>query len=91
MIGLLSIGFEFEGSPYSFLARTKEKENFTEYHITVMNGKLEKLLYGNHILVFKNGKILMDLPVKDDEQSKLKMTIAMALRQYLDSHQLLPI
>jgi hypothetical protein len=88
MIGLLSVGFEFRNSPYSFLARVKEKENFTEYHITVMNGELEKLLYGNHILISINGEMQIDSSFKDDEQSKLKLQIARALGRYLDSRKL---
>ena len=66
----------------------KEKENATEYHITVMNGDLEKLLYGNHIITEVDGQVQIDSPIENNEQLYLKFQIEEALSRHLRaSHQ----
>lgn len=82
MAKLLNIGFEYQGSIHYSLIRVKEKEDWTEYQITIMDGNLEKLLYGNHIIREVNGHLIIDSPT-DNEQSKLKYMIAQALSDYL--------
>ena len=84
---ILSLGFEFRDSHYSFLARVKEKDNKTEYHITVMNGELEKLLYGNHIILEINGQVQIDPPIENNEQLQLKLRIEEALIRHLQMYQ----
>ncbi|HZE84314.1 MAG TPA: hypothetical protein VE035_08385 [Puia sp.] len=79
---LLSIKFEFAGSEYSALARVKTKGSRTEYGITVMNGPLEQLLYGDHVIIEEGGAIKQDL-LPDTERGKLKCTITAALSNYL--------
>lgn len=59
MTKILSIGFEYKGIFYKALARLKELGIKKEYHITIMNGELEKLLYGNHVIVESNGQLLL--------------------------------
>ncbi|MEO5995424.1 MAG: hypothetical protein ABIN89_01915 [Chitinophagaceae bacterium] len=88
MANILSIGFEYNGTPFSFLARVKERGNFTEYHITVMNGALEKLLYGDHIIFAVNGQIEINIPVELNEQHQLKIEVAKALNLYLKEQSL---
>ena len=85
---ILSIEFEYKGIFYYALIRVKEK-TYREYHITVMNGPLEQLLYGSHIIIEVNGSLQVDLPSENNEQGKLKLAIASALRQYLQSNDLL--
>jgi len=85
MAKLLNLGFEYKGCIYYSLIRVKEKENCTEYQVTVMDGNLEKLLYGNHIIKEVNGQLEMDLP-DDNEQRELKTIIAQSLNVYLQEH-----
>ena len=81
---IMSLGFEFKGKEYYSLIRVKEKNDNTEYHITVMNGDLERLLYGNHVI-----KDLKNLEVEADtannEQAVLKKQIADALNRHLQT------
>jgi len=80
----LSLNFEFEGNDYFCLIRKKKKGNdIVEYHITVMNGKLERLLYGNHIITEINGQLQIDNVVQNQKQAALKLTITKALHKYL--------
>ena len=88
MANILSIGFEYNGTPCSFLARIKEKGYYTEYHITVMNGALEKLLYGDHIIFAVDGHIEINTPAELNEQHQLKIEVAKALNQYLKEQSL---
>jgi hypothetical protein len=81
----LSVSFQFEGTEQHSLIRKKRKADHNEYYITVMNGKLEKLLFGNHILKEINGVLQIDHIIPSDEQSKLKLAIANELKKYLAS------
>jgi len=79
---MFSIKFEFRAHEYCALVRIKEKETKTEYHITVMNGELEKLLYGNHVLIPESGLFKSDL-LPNTEAGSLKCTIAEALNKQI--------
>lgn len=81
----LSISFQFEGAEHGSLIRKKRKADHNEYYITVMNGILEKLLFGNHILKEINGVLQIDQIIPTDKQSQLKLAIADALNKHLAS------
>jgi hypothetical protein len=82
---IMSLGFEFKGKEYHSLIRVKEREQKTEYHITVMNGDLERLLYGNHIVSEENGDLNADNLPDTNDQWKLKKQIVEALSKHLQS------
>jgi hypothetical protein len=79
---MLPVKFEFRGAGYEALIRVKVKETKTEYYITIMNGELEKMLFGHHILIEENG-LLLQGSAPDDDIRQLKQTIAEALKHYL--------
>jgi hypothetical protein len=83
MQDLLTIGFEFKDDFYYSLIRVKEKEESVDYQVTVMNGDLEKLLYGNHIIKKTNGCLRIEIE-EPTEQEMLKVSIAEALSTFLD-------
>jgi hypothetical protein len=58
-------------------------ESFNEYQVTVMNGKLESILYGDHVIKEENGFLLLE-DITEDQQGKLKLTIAEALGKFLN-------
>jgi hypothetical protein len=82
MTKLLTIGFDFMENFYYSLIRVKERETCKEYEITVMNGTLERLLYGNHVIREKNGYLQVQTSDNTD-QCKLKFQIAEALSKFL--------
>lgn len=82
---IMSLGFEFKGKEYHSLIRVKEKEEKTEYHITVMNGDLERLLYGNHIVREENGELNTEGFPEINDQWMLKKQIVQALSKHLQS------
>jgi hypothetical protein len=79
---MLSIKFKFRAREYCALVRIKEKEGKAEYHITVMNGELERLLYGNHVFIPESGLFRSDLP-PDTELGRLKDIVADALNKQI--------
>lgn len=84
MANILSIGFEYKGIFYKALARLKELGAKKEYHITVMNGELEKLLYGDHVLIESNGQLLLAHSISPGKDiADLIKAIATALEAYL--------
>ena len=83
---ILSLGFEFKGKEYYSLIRVKPRNDKTEYHITVMNGELERLLYGNHVIREVNGELDIESFPPRNEQCKLKRQIAEALDRHLHLH-----
>jgi hypothetical protein len=84
----LSVQFEYEGEKFYSLVRRKKKINCIEYHITVMNGELEKLLYGNHIIKEINGILQAECLSINKKVAALKQCITKALQKYLSSQQL---
>jgi hypothetical protein len=81
----ISLSFDFQGAPYEALARVKETTATTEYHITVMNGELEKRLFGNHIIIEEEKGNLRIGPVSDDSIASLKCCIGEALKKELQA------
>lgn len=77
---LHTVSFTYRQSDYDALVRVKIKDDESkEYHVTVMNGELEKMLYGNHVLSVKNGKFdILDANVPI-EIGELRAAIASAL------------
>lgn len=55
---VLSLVFTFRFKTYYALIRCKTNDGAKQYHITVMNGVLERLLYGYHIIVEKEDGLL---------------------------------
>ncbi|HMI59260.1 MAG TPA: hypothetical protein VK518_00085 [Puia sp.] len=60
----------------------KERETKIEYHITIMNGELERLLYGNHVLVPESGLFKSELS-PDTDVGRLKCIITEALNKQI--------
>ena len=83
---IMSLGFEYKGREYYSLIRVKARNDKTEYHVTVMNGDLERLLYGNHVIREVNGELEIEAIPPSSEQCKLKKQIAEALNRHLHLH-----
>jgi hypothetical protein len=82
MYKLLTIGFEFLEDFYYSLIKVNEKDGHTEYQVTVMNGKLEKMFHAGNIFNEINGYLQVDLH-GDKEHEKFILRIAEALSDFL--------
>jgi hypothetical protein len=78
MMQIISIEFEYRQSTYYALVRIKENNGCTEYHVTIMNGRLEQRLYGNHVFIEEDGQLHID-PVPEKETGLLRVAVGMAL------------
>ena len=79
----LVVGFELFKTCYDALILCKAKDDRNLYQITVMNGDLEKLLYGNHIIKEINGCLQIEIS-ENKGQEILKTKIAKALSKILE-------
>lgn len=78
MMEIISIEFKYRHATYYALVRVKEKDDCTEYHVTVMNGRLEQRLYGNHVFVETDGQLHIE-PVPEKETGQLRVAVGLAL------------
>jgi hypothetical protein len=67
------------------LIRTKEYRERRLHFVTIMNGDLERLLYGNHIIEEKDGCFQSALPIVNKQIGELKQSIINALCRYVQS------
>jgi len=80
---VLTVGFEFYGKVYRSLVTIKKRIGYKAYQITVMNGDLEKLLFGNHVIQEINGCLQIEIS-ENNRQAMLKISIAEALSELLN-------
>jgi hypothetical protein len=77
------LSFDFRGCQYGAAVRVQQCAGMTEYAITVRNGNLERLLYGNQVIKEMNGTLEADVLLENKEQTELKLIIAARLGEYL--------
>jgi len=82
---IISLEFTYRSRMYYALIRTKEDGETRLHSITVMNGDLERLLYGNHIIMEKEGCFQSALPIANRQIGELKQSIINALCSYVQS------
>jgi hypothetical protein len=80
---MFTLPFEYNGSNYSALVHEKYLANGKQYRITIMNGELEQLLFGNHILIEKDGLICPGTTPKP-ENEKLILQLIHNLKECMD-------
>jgi hypothetical protein len=83
MLKIISIPFEFEDKEYYSLIRFNYKRDPTELNVTVMNPELEKILDGNNTFQYKNGFLIVDVPIDGSELCNVKLAIIQAMENYL--------
>jgi len=85
---MLSLEFTYRSKTYHALIRTKINEHRLAYYVTIMDGELERLLYGNHILIDDGGLLRSEPEILDRELAELKQCITEALTQRLQLYGL---
>ena len=78
----LILGFEYLDAIYYCLVRYKAQKEYSEYVVTVMNGELETLLHGNHVIKEKDGCLQLDSS-ENRMQNRLKEGVTKALGDLL--------
>jgi len=85
MDNIISVEFTYRSRMYYALVRTKEDGDKRLHSVTIMNGDLERLLYGHHVIVEKDGCFQSALPILNRQISELKETIIYALCRHVES------
>jgi hypothetical protein len=83
ILHMIAVPFRFRGGEYCSLVRIKNREGITEFHVTIMNGELEKALYGNHIFHYEKNVLQAYSEVEDPTLSELQEKIGWAIMDYL--------
>lgn len=78
----LILGFDYLNTIYYCLVRFKAGKDYNEYTITIMDGELERMLFGHHVLLEKNGGVEL-VSTGNNIQDKLRESIAKALCELL--------
>jgi hypothetical protein len=79
----INIHFNFKGEPHEALIRVKNKGPRKEFHITVLDWNLERLLYGNEVIEEIDQVLHANVLPERPDQAELKLIIAAGLSDYL--------
>ena len=79
---ILSLQFQFRGVEYYALVRIKQRDSCIEHHVTIMNGDLERMLYGNHIFIERDGNLETDPSAVPTDEFMLRQAVCNALSKY---------
>jgi len=82
---IISLEFTYRSKPYYALIRTKEYKGEKLHSVTIMNGDLERKLYGHHVIIEKDGVFQSAEEILNKEIAELKQSIAQALCQLQQS------
>lgn len=82
MTDMLIFGFHYKQKFYQAIANIWKKSTNGLYRITVMNGDLERLLFGKNIVSIKEGKFLMDEPEVNAEVIQLQQALVIGLNDH---------
>ena len=85
MDNIISLEFKYHSKMYYALIRTKEDNEMRLHSVTIMNGDLERLLYGNHIIVEKEGCFQSALPITNKQIGELKQSIINSLCRFMQT------
>jgi hypothetical protein len=79
----IDIEFDFKGCHYLAVIRVVQVTAGRDFHVTVLNWELERLLYGNHIIKEVEGFLEANILLENKEQTELKLNIAARLSSNL--------
>ena len=81
---MLSIEFNYKNEVYSALVRCKVQQDQHLFQITIMNGELEKMLFGNHQFLANDKRLEVVLECNDEVITELQAAVAAGLLAYLE-------
>ena len=87
---ILLVEFVYRSKTYFALTRTKTNKLKKRHYVTIMNGELEQLFYGHHIIIDKEGFLVSPAEILNAYILELNQSVAESLGQILqkDSEKL---
>ena len=83
---MISIEFEYRGKTCAALARCKMQQGRPMFFVTIMNGELEKCLFGHHQYWCVGRQLVPVTECFDEEVKQLQAAVSSALMTYLEKH-----
>lgn len=80
---LFSFGFNIRNKQYYAIVRAAEKADCTEYHVRIMNRRLDRWLYGHHVFTASNGQVTCIASDCPDRVRELRIAVHTALTAWL--------
>lgn len=84
---MIALPFEFKDKEYCSLIRIKKAPEGYEFHVTIMNGDLERALYGYHIFVLENGVLQARSIAEDRDLCLLQEKLAWEILNHVSQQQ----
>lgn len=86
MIKIFSLDFEFKKLTCFAIIRVSRKTGNTEYHVRVMNSRLDGLLCGYNTFKEVNGRLINEMPADGSRELRFRTMIFQRLQHYLQSN-----
>lgn len=83
---MIAVPFQYRNQEFCSLVRLKSSGGCTEFHVTIMNGELERALYGNHIFTYQDGVLQATSQSDDRDLAELQEKIGWAIMDYLENN-----
>jgi hypothetical protein len=84
---LFSIEFNYKDKKYCGIVRVMEKGDSTEYHVRIMNSRLDRWLYGHHVFIGSGGQINFVDSHCPDKVVQLRMAVHASLITWLSNRE----
>ncbi|RYY58647.1 MAG: hypothetical protein EOO05_15730 [Chitinophagaceae bacterium] len=88
MTEIISIPFEYNDGSHTALVRCTVVNFTPQIRVTIMNGELEAMLSGNHILLLEGGKLRPAFECPTSAIQLLQQNIIRAIEKCDDFHQM---
>jgi hypothetical protein len=80
---LFSIEFTYKEKKYSGIVRVIHKEDCTEFHVRVMNARLDRWLFGRHVYLLQGQTLIADDTMCAERVSAVRSAVYYSLQDYL--------
>ena len=84
---MIAVPFEFNDKEYCDLVRIKSSKDGGEFHVTIMNGELERALYGHHVFIYNDGVLHARSVAENHQLSSLQEKIGWAIIDHLSKNE----
>ena len=85
MTEIFPIEFEYDHQVYFGIVRARQKEHTIELKVRIMNARIDRIFYGNHVFKVKDNHIVPEERTRDGKVAVLRSLIQHSIEQRLIS------
>ncbi|MGN6416273.1 MAG: hypothetical protein ACTHMC_02190 [Pseudobacter sp.] len=82
---IFTLDFEFQEKTYSSIVRVMYTGGLTEYHVRIMNSRLDRWLYDHHIFMESEGRLLPETVSCNQRVALLRNSVQEALHAWMQN------